>query len=192
MQVDEESSDESSDEEVRPTLCAKLPEYPHAAHRKRSSTPQALWNCWRHGGSWRNILFPGWISATDRWTTMNRCLLHSLPCFLFPCRAQKRVAQQRIDSKMPLGRIIDIRKKVFAEVKVSYSICKYLRPLTLFIIVEPRKFGFANRRRTTSVISPVFPQQQVSAHRELGGERQVVERPRLYAGSDISRFVSLR
>jgi U4/U6 small nuclear ribonucleoprotein PRP4 len=32
-------------------------------------------------------------------------------------RAQKRVAQQRIDSKMPLGRIIDIRKKVFAQVK---------------------------------------------------------------------------
>ncbi|TCD71836.1 hypothetical protein EIP91_003179 [Steccherinum ochraceum] len=32
-------------------------------------------------------------------------------------RAQKRVAQQRTDSKMPLGRIIDIRKKVFAEVK---------------------------------------------------------------------------
>ncbi|KAH9941501.1 WD40-repeat-containing domain protein [Amylocystis lapponica] len=32
-------------------------------------------------------------------------------------RAQKRVAQQRIDSKIPLGRIIDIRKKVFAEVK---------------------------------------------------------------------------
>ncbi|EMD38941.1 hypothetical protein CERSUDRAFT_47016 [Gelatoporia subvermispora B] len=32
-------------------------------------------------------------------------------------RAQKRVAQQRIDSKLPLGRIIDIRKKVFADVK---------------------------------------------------------------------------
>ncbi|KAG1807889.1 WD40-repeat-containing domain protein [Suillus variegatus] len=32
-------------------------------------------------------------------------------------RAQKRVAQQRIDSKIPLGRIIDIRKKVFAGVK---------------------------------------------------------------------------
>lgn len=32
-------------------------------------------------------------------------------------RAQKRVAQQRIDSKIPLGRIIDIRKKVFSEVK---------------------------------------------------------------------------
>ncbi|GLB41923.1 putative pre-mRNA processing factor 4 (PRP4) like [Lyophyllum shimeji] len=32
-------------------------------------------------------------------------------------RAQKRVAQQRIDSKMDLGRVVDIRKKVFAEVK---------------------------------------------------------------------------
>ncbi|EGN96776.1 hypothetical protein SERLA73DRAFT_93367 [Serpula lacrymans var. lacrymans S7.3] len=35
-------------------------------------------------------------------------------------RAQKRVAQQRIDSKMSLGRIIDLRKKIFAEVK-KYS-----------------------------------------------------------------------
>ncbi|KAJ7043617.1 U4/U6 snRNP-specific spliceosomal protein [Mycena alexandri] len=32
-------------------------------------------------------------------------------------RAQKRVAQQRIDSRMDLGRVVDIRKKVFAEVK---------------------------------------------------------------------------
>ncbi|KIY63575.1 U4/U6 snRNP-specific spliceosomal protein [Cylindrobasidium torrendii FP15055 ss-10] len=32
-------------------------------------------------------------------------------------RAQKRVAQQRIDSRMDLGRIVDIRKKVFTEVK---------------------------------------------------------------------------
>ncbi|KAJ7658122.1 U4/U6 snRNP-specific spliceosomal protein [Mycena rosella] len=32
-------------------------------------------------------------------------------------RAQNRVAQQRIDSRMDLGRIVDIRKKVFAEVK---------------------------------------------------------------------------
>ncbi|KAJ3540086.1 hypothetical protein NMY22_g4452 [Coprinellus aureogranulatus] len=32
-------------------------------------------------------------------------------------RAQQRVAQQRLDSKMDLGRIVDIRKKVFAEVK---------------------------------------------------------------------------
>ncbi|KAJ3994098.1 U4/U6 snRNP-specific spliceosomal protein [Lentinula boryana] len=32
-------------------------------------------------------------------------------------RAQKRIAQQLIDSKMELGRIVDIRKKVFGEVK---------------------------------------------------------------------------
>ncbi|KAK7015311.1 WD40-repeat-containing domain protein [Favolaschia claudopus] len=32
-------------------------------------------------------------------------------------RAQNRIAQQRIDSKMDLGRIVDIRKKVFGEVK---------------------------------------------------------------------------
>ncbi|EIN05998.1 U4/U6 snRNP-specific spliceosomal protein [Punctularia strigosozonata HHB-11173 SS5] len=32
-------------------------------------------------------------------------------------RAQKRIAQQRVDSRIPLGRVIDIRKKVFAEVK---------------------------------------------------------------------------
>ncbi|KAJ7252792.1 U4/U6 snRNP-specific spliceosomal protein [Mycena haematopus] len=32
-------------------------------------------------------------------------------------RAQNRIAQQRLDSKMDLGRIVDIRKKVFGEVK---------------------------------------------------------------------------
>ncbi|PPQ98243.1 hypothetical protein CVT26_003414 [Gymnopilus dilepis] len=32
-------------------------------------------------------------------------------------RAQRRVEQQRLDSKMELGRIVDIRKKVFNEVK---------------------------------------------------------------------------
>ena len=33
-------------------------------------------------------------------------------------RAQKRVAQQRIDSRIPLGKLIDLRKKIFANVKV--------------------------------------------------------------------------
>jgi U4/U6 small nuclear ribonucleoprotein PRP4 len=42
---------------------------------------------------------------------------------LFAChgRAQKRIAQQRTDSIMDLGRIVDIRKKVFTEVKVRLS-----------------------------------------------------------------------
>lgn len=43
-----------------------------------------------------------------------------MPLHLFLGRAQKRVAQQKVDSRMDLGRIVDIRKKVFAEVKVSY------------------------------------------------------------------------
>lgn len=49
-----------------------------------------------------------------------------LPRFLD--RAQKRVAQQRLDSKMALGRIVDIRKRVFNEVKVSrraYYVCPH-------------------------------------------------------------------
>lgn len=49
--------------------------------------------------------------------SQSRCLL--LFCFFrFFGRAQKRVAQQQLESKIDLGRIIDIRKKVFAEVKV--------------------------------------------------------------------------
>ncbi|RPD64233.1 U4/U6 snRNP-specific spliceosomal protein [Lentinus tigrinus ALCF2SS1-7] len=49
-------------------------------------------------------------------------------------RAQKRIAQQRIDSKMPLGRIIDIRKKVFAEVKSFANLGSQIgdeRPISL-------------------------------------------------------------
>ena len=42
-----------------------------------------------------------------------------MPPLLFSFgRAQKRVAQQRIDSKIDLGRIVDIRKKIFSDVKV--------------------------------------------------------------------------
>ncbi|KAI0372700.1 U4/U6 snRNP-specific spliceosomal protein [Pilatotrama ljubarskyi] len=72
MQVDEETSEESSDEEVE------------------------------------EFYSPGSLELLEARRFLAE---YSLP------RAQKRVAQQRIDSKMPLGRIIDIRKKVFAEVK---------------------------------------------------------------------------
>lgn len=56
-----------------------------------------------------------------------RCLLYSLVLCFFG-RAQKRTAQQRIDSKMDLGRVVDIRKKVFTEVKVRPFIFYLLRP----------------------------------------------------------------
>ena len=48
---------------------------------------------------------------------IKRCLLYSLR-FFFDFRAQKRVAQQRIDSRIPLGKLIDLRKKIYANVKV--------------------------------------------------------------------------
>ena len=40
---------------------------------------------------------------------------------LFDFRAQKRIAQQRIDSRIPLGKLIDLRKKIYADVKVRVS-----------------------------------------------------------------------
>ncbi len=65
---------------------------------------------------------------------------------MFPCRAQKRIAQQRIDSKMPLGRIIDIRKKVFADVKVRLYHTLLSALPTRYFHAELRKSGLADRR----------------------------------------------
>jgi len=47
-----------------------------------------------------------------------RCLLEILPFFFD--RAQKRILQQRNESKLDLRRIVDIRKKVFHQVKVRF------------------------------------------------------------------------
>ncbi|KAI9464261.1 U4/U6 snRNP-specific spliceosomal protein [Russula earlei] len=49
-------------------------------------------------------------------------------------RAQKRVAQQKLDSKLPLSRIIDIRKRVFADVKTFSNLGSQIgdeRPISL-------------------------------------------------------------
>ena len=54
-------------------------------------------------------------------------------------RAQKRVAQQRIDSKIDLGRIVDIRKKVFSEVKACHSF-----PLTNLLSLDGDHQKIAN------------------------------------------------
>ncbi|KAF8216486.1 WD40-repeat-containing domain protein [Mycena galopus ATCC 62051] len=51
---------------------------------------------------------PGSLELLD---ARRRIAEYSLP------RAQNRIAQQRLDSKLDLGRIVDIRKKVFGEVK---------------------------------------------------------------------------
>jgi U4/U6 small nuclear ribonucleoprotein PRP4 len=68
---------------------------------------------------------------------LRRLLRRGLPSSLLvrlPYRAQKRVAQQKVDSKLPLSRIIDIRKRVFADVKVC-QVC-YLPCYHSLIIVK--------------------------------------------------------
>jgi len=49
-------------------------------------------------------------------------------------RAQKRVTQQKLDSKLPLSRIIDIRKRIFADVKTFSNLGSQIgdeRPISL-------------------------------------------------------------
>lgn len=63
---------------------------------------------------------------------------------IFGFRAQKRIAQQRIDSRIPLGKLIDLRKKIYANVKVCISALLEgsFRPTVLLELREP---GFTNR-----------------------------------------------
>jgi hypothetical protein len=61
---------------------------------------------------------------------------YSLLPFVCLGRAQKRIAQQRIESRMDLGRIVDIRKKVFTEVKVST--CCFSSPVPVNFAPEIR------------------------------------------------------
>lgn len=86
-------------------------------------------------------------------------------------RAQKRVTQQRIDSKMEMGRIVDIRKRVFDEVKVCPFVPYFSRvtlklasnrntvilALKLATTVQFRKFASLRTRR---YLLPVVGQEQ--------------------------------
>ena len=63
---------------------------------------------------------------------------------LFDSRAQKRVAQQRIDSRIALGKLIDLRKKLFSNVKVRVPTLLHRNGLRT-VFLELCKFGFTNR-----------------------------------------------
>lgn len=79
-----------------------------------------------------------------------------------PCRAQKRLAQQRIDSKMDLGRVVDIRKKVFNEVKVRtyHQVILDYEPRVSFVLcVEILEYGVADWRRATDLDSAFRAEQ---------------------------------
>lgn len=52
------------------------------------------------------------LEAARRWITA-----YSLP------RAKRRIQRQRLEANTPLGRILDVRKSVYAELKVRYDFC---------------------------------------------------------------------
>ncbi|KAJ2918692.1 hypothetical protein MD484_g1787, partial [Candolleomyces efflorescens] len=59
---------------------------------------------------------------------------YSLPRLELRYPAQQRIAQQRLDSRLDLGRVVDIRKKVFAEVKKFSNLGSQIgdeRPISL-------------------------------------------------------------
>lgn len=112
--MDEAESSES-EEEVHPTFFLTHPSF-------NSSTGRIL-----HRGLARATpsqetlsgVFPAQVGFYLPIGDISKVLTTSYP--LRHCRAQKRVAQQRIHAKLPLARIIDLRKKIFGEVKVISS-----------------------------------------------------------------------
>ena len=86
--------------------------------------------------------------------------------FCISFRAQKRIAQQRLESKVPLQQLNDIRKRVFNEVKVSMT---WLLKLHIFLIAiaAVRKLGLADWRRTTYLYGEIFSKQPDIGYGEL-------------------------
>lgn len=62
MQVDEESSSEESEEEVRKFIHNVARNIQLSPSRSRSFTLPAPLSCWKPVDIWRNIHFPGWIT----------------------------------------------------------------------------------------------------------------------------------
>lgn len=119
MQVDEEESSEESEEEVRPPTSLHTPNphrLPAGGRVLHAGLPGAPRGAQANSGVLSaQVGFPLPIGGHQEGAYCVFCV------FVTPCRAQQRVAQQRLDSKIPLGRIIDIRKKIFAEVRVRPS-----------------------------------------------------------------------
>jgi len=119
MPVDEDSSSESEDEVLTFSPFANS-HSDSLGCSKKSSIPQDPSNSLRQGNTSRSIHSLGWNYVIRQ---RYRKGAYSVLRLFFSFRAQKRVAQQRLDSRLDLGRIVDIRKKVFAEVKVVISTC---------------------------------------------------------------------
>jgi hypothetical protein len=114
MVIDDESEDEESEAEVCITrACVWYSIDSKAGGRVLYSRILGVASDKTQGGR----IFPAQVKLLTQSSGLEGTHGHIL-VFI---RAQKRLAAQRTDSRMPLGRILDIRKKVFAEVKVSQS-----------------------------------------------------------------------
>jgi len=128
MDVDAKSESESEDEVRTCCIISSQPRHSNLLRRRRNSTLPVRWNSWKRAGAWQSSPSPGWTSLLLL-RLLPRCLPRS-PSVRLPYRAQERVAQQKLDSRLPLSRIIDIRKRVFADVKVR-STCPVPYPHSL-------------------------------------------------------------
>lgn len=117
MPVDDESSEESEEEVSSPySPCLR---YRRPCSLARRILYSRFFRAFGSSATYRGVLSPQvgiTLSVIDIGKVLTRFLVISLSF-----RAQQRVAQQRLDSRMDLGRIVDIRKKAFAEVKVRQS-----------------------------------------------------------------------
>lgn len=114
MEMEEDESSES-EEEVRP-LCL------HFSSVSNSSTGRILYRGLARAAPGQEApsrVFSAQVGFYLPIGDISKVLTTSCP--LPHCRAQKRVAQQRIHAKLPLTRIIDLRKKIFGQVKVIAS-----------------------------------------------------------------------
>jgi hypothetical protein len=87
--------------------------------RAKNSTPRGRLSCWRRVAPWQTTPYEGWALAAPA-----TCKVLTILFSLALSRAYGRIVQQRKDAVMPLGRVIDIRKRVFADVKVRFTTIK--------------------------------------------------------------------
>jgi hypothetical protein len=95
-------------------------------------------------------------------------------------RAQARIERQRLEAKVPLTKVIEMRKRLLAQLKVGEFQRSVFCPLShshLSLCEDDAKYWIANRRRPTYLSSSLFSQQSIARYRELVWACQGVEGP---------------
>ncbi|KAF8645542.1 hypothetical protein AX16_007753 [Volvariella volvacea WC 439] len=128
--------------------------------------------------------------SLDLLQARKRIAEYSLP------RAQQRVAQQRLDSRMELGKIIDIRKKVFAEVKKFANLGSQIgdeRPISI-VRFAPNNDILATGSWSGSVrlwnVPACTPIRTLRAHADRVGGVAWHPQATLSQGADVVNLVS--